>query len=80
MDGAHEFHDHNMQDLVKEFRTNLIKTIPYVHEDAGKIERSHRTIMGMCRAIMLKTAGLPGMFWNLAIDAAIFITFVSLRR
>ena len=66
MDGANEFHDEEMKQLAREFQLNLEKPAPYIHEKSGKIERSHRTNLGIARA-MMKTACLPDMFWNLVI-------------
>ena len=61
-----------MKQLAREFKLNLEKPAPYIHEQSGKVERSHRTILGMARS-MMKTACLPDMFWNLAMNAAIYI-------
>ena len=73
VDGAKEFTGASMKALAKEFKFRLKTTARYVHEQAGKIERSHQTIDKMALA-MMNTANLPHtLFWSLASSAAVYI-------
>ena len=72
VDGAKEFRGTMMKTLAREFRFRITKAARYTHEHMAKVERSHRTIDEMARA-MMNTANLPhDLFWSLAGQAAIY--------
>jgi hypothetical protein len=73
VDGAKEFRGATMKQLSTDFRFKLNKTARYVHEHAGKVERSHQTVDRMAMA-MMNTAQLPhDLFWSLSGNAAIHV-------
>ena len=73
VDGAKEFRGKLMYDLAREFRFRVKQSARYTHEHMAKVERSHRTVDEMTRA-MMTTAKVPNsLFWHLAGQAAIYI-------
>ncbi|KAJ4772132.1 polyprotein [Rhynchospora pubera] len=51
-------------------------TVPYTPEQNGVAERKNRTIVEMARS-MLKTKGLPNLFWAEAVATAVYLLNLS---
>lgn len=70
--GGGEFIKKILQTYFKEKGISVQTSQPYVHEHAGIIERSNRTMQATMR-VLLRDSGLPKSFWGLAIMAGSYL-------
>lgn len=70
--GGGEFVNKILQTYFKEKGISVQTSQLYVHEHAGIIERSNRTMQSTVR-VLLRDSGLPKSFWGLAIIAESYL-------
>jgi hypothetical protein len=79
VDGAKEFIAKCVKEVCQEFGIEFKITDPYIHEQNGKVERSHLNIDSKVRA-WLKRAGLPKTLWFKASKTAVHVLNRSVTK
>ncbi len=70
-DNGSEFTNHAFQDYIKGKGIEHVFTPPDAHEQMGRIERQHLTLLNLARA-NLSASGLSKPFWSLAVEFAAY--------
>lgn len=71
-DGGGEFVNKILASYFSEKGINVQRSMPYVHEQNGNIERANRTAQATMR-VLLKDSGLPQRFWGFAICTGTYL-------